>query len=534
MVRDVREVDGDHLTADVCVLGSGAAGLTLAHELDRTAMRVVVLEGGGRRIEPRSQRLYKAEVVGLEHRGVHDLRYRVFGGTTTRWAGQALPLADIDFETRDWVPDSGWPLTRDQLDPYYARASEVMGIHRFPRHAGDDWPDVLPAPPAFDPRLLMPFYSQFSAEPNFAQSHGAVLAGSEAVDILLGANVTELVPDRARTYVQGARVRSFDGRQLEVQADAFVLCCGGIESPRILLASNRYAEEGLGNEHDLVGRFFQDHPGFAVGPVTGGRSIGASHTFAPRRRGGIKFVARFGAGEQLQQEERLLNAAGGIVFEGAQSESINAGKLIYRALRASELRPEARGALGAVARDPWPLVRAGVRYMRGRPALDTSGTPVLGVGCEQVPNPSSRVRLGESRDELGIPRAVLDWRLTESEISTCRRFAEVAAIELERTGVGRVDLEAFALPDDPDELSGHVIDAGHHMGTLRMATDPSRGVVDLDCKVFGLDNLYVGSSAVFPTSGCSNPTFTIIALCLRIADTLKQRLASTTALEERL
>jgi choline dehydrogenase-like flavoprotein len=315
MVRDVREVDGDRLSADVCILGGGAAGLTLGRELDRTALRVVVLEGGGRRIEPRSQRLYKAEVVGLQHRGVHELRYRVFGGTTTRWAGQALPLADIDFETREWVPDSGWPLTRDQLDPYYVRASEVMGIHRFPRHAANGWPDVLPAPPAFDPRLLMPFFSQFSAEPNFAESHGARLAGSENVDILLGANVTELVPDRERTYVQVARVRSFDGRQLDVQADAFVLCCGGIESPRILLASNRYAEEGLGNEQDVVGRFFQDHPGFAAGAIRGGRSSGASQTFAPRRSGGIKFLARFGASEQLQQEEQLLNAAGGGVFE---------------------------------------------------------------------------------------------------------------------------------------------------------------------------------------------------------------------------
>jgi choline dehydrogenase-like flavoprotein len=156
VIRELEHVDGDRLTTDVCIIGSGAAGLTLANELKGTGIRVLVLEAGGRRIEARSQELYRADVVGLAHGGVHDLRFRVFGGSTTRWAGQALPLADIDFAQRDWVPASGWPITRDELEPYYERASAVMNIHRFPRSAVDGWPEELPAPPPFDERLLTP------------------------------------------------------------------------------------------------------------------------------------------------------------------------------------------------------------------------------------------------------------------------------------------------------------------------------------------------------------------------------------------
>jgi choline dehydrogenase-like flavoprotein len=509
--------------SDVCIVGSGAAGLTLARELDGTSLRVVVLEGGGRNVEERSQRLYSSEIAGLEHRGVHELRFRAFGGSTTRWAGQALPLNDMDFEQRDWVPDSGWPIGRGELEPYYARATEIMDMPPFPRDPEADWPGVLPSPPAFDRELLTPFFTQFAAEPNFAMTLGESLSASSNVEILLGANVTELVLEAGLGAVGLASVSALDGAELEVEADVFVLCCGGIETARILLASDTRVDGGIGNSHDLVGRFFQDHPGFAAGPIAASGGGELRSVFAPRRSAGVKFLTKFGASETLQRRERLLGSSGAVLFEGSQSPAIDAGKTLVRALREPELRGETRSALRAIARDPMPLVRAGARYVRGQPALDTSGEPTLGVGCEQRPNRESRIRLAEDRDELGMRRTVIDWRLTEEDIRACRRIAEVAAAEFERLGLGSVDLAGFELPDDPDDLSGLVVDAGHHMGTTRMADDATRGVVDRDCKVFGLDNLYIGSSSTFPTGGSSNPTLTLIALCLRLADTLKER-----------
>jgi choline dehydrogenase-like flavoprotein len=522
MIREIEATDPS-MRADVCIVGSGAAGLTLAQALDGSGLRVVVLESGRWTIDERTQRLYRSDVVGLAHKGIHELRFRVLGGTTKRWAGQALPLSELDLAEREWVASSGWPVSVAELRRGYARASELLGIRPFPADAADAWPSALPAPPAFDPRLVVPTFSQFSPRPDFAAAHEEQLGASRNVDIVLGANVTELISDPAATEVHAARAYSLGGRRLDVEADIFVVCCGGIETARLLLASDRYSDGGLGNGHDLVGRFFQDHPGFLVGPVVAARSGPLRETFSPQRDGPIKLLPLFAAAESLQRQERLLHASGTVMFHLTQSPAIDAGKLVFRAMRRPELRAPARKALRVAARDPMPLARAaGRHFLLGRPVEDTSATPMLGIGCEQAPNPDSRVYLSDQADELGMRRAVLDWRLTEQEIRSCRRFQEVVATEFERLRLGRVDADRFRLPDDPAELSGLVIDAGHHMGTTRMADDPSRGVVDADCRVFGIGNLHVASSSVFPTSGFSNPTFTLLALCLRLADALRR------------
>jgi choline dehydrogenase-like flavoprotein len=519
VIRDLGSVDGDRLDADVCIVGSGAAGITIARDLDGSPLRVLVLEGGGRSVLQKVQELYRADVAGLSNSGVHDLRFRVFGGSTTRWAGQALPLLDADFERREWVPHSGWPLSRDELEPYYRRAAEVLEVRPFPRDPAAEWPAALAPAPAFEPGSLVPYYSQFGPRPDFSLRFGAALERSPNIEVLLDANVVALVPDAAVSHIAGARVRSLAGREIAVSARQFVLCTGGIEVPRILLASEEGCDGGLGNSHDLVGRCFQEHPSVDVGPVTGDRRT-ISRWFGPAREAGIRLQRYAVMAPSRQRSERLLQVNAEVVFP--QADSINAGKLLFNAVRRPELRDQLLPAARTVARDPLPLLRSGWRYLvQRRPALDTSGTPYLAVGGEQAPNPESRVRLGDDRDALGMRRAVLDWRLTEQEIRTWRQMAELTAGEFERLGLGFVDVDRFALPDDPGELSGRVVDRGHHMGTARMAEDPREGVVDRDCRVHGLENLWIASSAVFPTGGFSNPTFTIIALCLRLADRLK-------------
>jgi choline dehydrogenase-like flavoprotein len=204
---------------------------------------------------------------------------------------------------------------------------------------------------------------------------------------------------------------------------------------------------------------------------------------------------------------------------------IAAGKVLYRAARNRHFGKEERDAVRTVVRRPSPLLAAsGRHFILRQPALDTSGAPYLVVAGEQTPNPDSRVLLSPNRDILGVRRVVLDWRLTHAEVASWRRLAEIAASELERLEFGLVDFDDFELPDDPVELSGHVVDANHHMGTARMASARSDGVVDSDTRVFGTANLYLASSAVFPTSGFSNPTLTIIALAIKLADHLKKLL----------
>jgi choline dehydrogenase-like flavoprotein len=521
MIRHIRDLDASSAQADVCIIGSGAAGLTVALELEGTSLRVIVLEGGGERLDQTSQGLYQAELAGLHHKGITDARFRVFGGTTTRWTGQVLPLFDIDFEQRDWLPRSGWPFTRDELEPYYQRANDVLGVPRLPRHPLLEWPDGLLPPVDFDSHLIEPFVSTYSPHLNFGRAYRRLLETSTNLEVILGANVVEVVPDRAVSHVQHVAVQAFSGQKVDIRADYFVLCCGGIESARILLASSRHCEGGLGNGHDLVGRCFQDHPRLVVGAIREPHGAGLGSRFRGRRVNGVRYnPSRFRSADGLQRRERLLHCYGEVLFSAA--DSLAASKRLFAAMRQRERPTELKASLRAIAADPIPVLREAARFATRR-AFDVPPLGYLAVGCEQVPNPRSRLYLTDDRDQLGMRRLALDWRLTRAEVTSIRRFAEVAADELRRLGVGRVDLDEFTLPDDPDELSGVVWDFAHHMGAIRMAERAADGVVDPQCMVFGIENLYVGSAAVFPTTGFANPTFTLIALCIRIADTLRQR-----------
>jgi choline dehydrogenase-like flavoprotein len=516
VICEIEQLESRLLAADVCIVGAGPAGLTVARELDGGPLRVVVVEAGRRRTDGPTQALYRSDVVGLPHGGIHGYRLRGLGGSTVAWAGQVLPFFDIDFEQRDWVPYSGWPLSRDDLEPGYRRMAALLDVPPFPREPGT-WPDGLDVLPPLEPGALEAYYSEFSPHPNFAEMIAPSLGRSVDVTVVLGANVVELVPDSSGGAVDVVAARSLEGLTLDVEARFVVLCCGGIETARVLLASRRRSDAGIGNEFDNVGRFFQDHPGFVVGALKL-RRRDLARTFAPRRIKGVKHAPRLRVSDALQRRERILHVGANLVFDLSQSASIRAGKLAFHALRTPELRRRVPRALLEIARDPVPLVRAVTRYfVRGDVALDTMVQPLLAVGGEQSPNPDSRVVLLGESDQLGVPRLALDWRLTAADIASYRRVAELAVTALEDAGIGSLEGDDLLL----SELSA--IDSGHHMGTTRMADDPRHGVVDAECRVFGVENLYVASCSVFPTSGIANPTFTMLALCLRVAATIRAR-----------
>lgn len=523
MLEHLDDQDRGRLDADICIIGAGAVGITLARALSRSRLQVVVLESGTESPDDATQALYSSSVVGLGHGGIHEYRARVFGGSTTRWGGQTLPLMPIDFEERPWVHGSGWPISHADLEPYYRQVGRMIGV---PLRADDPWPGALAKPPAWAPELIEPLFSQFIQRRDFAKAYGKELAAAPNVRVVLGANVTQLGPDPANSAVDVATARSLRGASVDFTARHFVLCVGGIENARLLLASTSRADEGIGNGSGLVGRYFQDHPGFLVGEIT--LEPRARECFRPVRDDGVMLLPLFRAADDLQRREHLLNCGGSVVFHLSQSPAIHAGKVVLRAARTRSFDREARNAVRTVVRDPLPLLRAAHRYVvRGQPAIDASGPGILALGCEQAPNADSRVSLSASeRDELGMPRVVLDWRLTEAEIRSIRVFAQTVASEVERLGLGRVDLDGFTLPDDPSALAGLVTDAGHHIGTTRMGATPQEGVVDPTCKVFGVENLYVGGSSVFPTGGFSNPTLTALALARRVADAISKDLGA--------
>ena len=511
MIREISEIDGQRLRADVCIIGSGAAGLTLAAELLDSGQRVVVLAGGPEHISDEAQALYAADSIGLSMDGAELLRFRSFGGSTRRWAGQLLPFVEEDFELREWVPHSGWPLPLATLGPYYTRATRALGVPDFPEGGRPQWPAELPSADALRGGSLEPYCSVFMRDPDMARLHGPALARSSTTDVLLDASATQLLAD-ASGAIERVRVGSPRGATGFVEADTVALCAGGLESARILLDS----EVGVGG--NTLGRFFQEHSGFAV-PFSACDTRRLSALLGLCRWGGVSRQPYLRASPALQRARRLPGANASIRF--IQPSALHAGKELFRALRDPSRRADAPRNLRLFMRQPGPAVRAATRLLRGGSAQDASGIPMLTLGVEQVPNPDSRVFLSDKRDSLGVRRLVVDWRVTELDTVALRTWLEILAEELDRAGLATVDLDAAPSLKDPMALSGTLVDAGHHMGTTRMAADEREGVVDPDCRVFGAENLFVVSSSVFPTSGTSNPTLTIIALALRLADRLR-------------
>ena len=503
--------------ADVCVIGAGAAGYALARELKDSGLSVLMLAGGRTGVHPEEQTLYEAEVAGLPYTGHVEGRFRADGGSTTRWGGQLLPLEAQDFARRDWVPMSGWPIEAADLEPYYARALELMGTetHDFGASVYDEFGKT---PPPFDPEKLVVRFSQWSrgTRRNFAEFVGPDLEGSNTT-VLLNAHATALVEEGGR--VVRARIAALGGRTGEVRARTFVLAAGGIENPRLLLAS-----DGLGNAHDLVGRCYQDHLSFTLGrfdPADGER---VRAWFQPLYNAkGILRTAKVALTAQAQARAGALNAMALVSFPFPEASAPMAARRILAGLRGAPRRaPAARDLWQAFVGLPDLGRVAYNQVVRKRRAVPRNAAAELVINMEQAPNLQSRITLDGAEDALGVPRASISWHLGGLERETLRAYIETFDAEWARLGMRPVRWDP-AVIEEGDAFHAVVGDIYHHIGGTRMAERPEEGVVDPDLRVFGTENLYLAGSSVFPTGGSSNPTLTILALTLRLADTLKAR-----------
>lgn len=536
MILDLNEMtDGSTVSADICIVGGGIAGIALATEVLKVAgraVRIVVLESGGAKIERESQKLNEAEVVGLNHGTIQDGRIRALGGLANLWAGVSIELDSIDFQRRDWVPYSGWPFRKEDLRPYYDRAARFMKLEG---HIGID-AKSLPKryhPPEYDESRLKHILAVFGPKPDLRDEYSNSFRRDDRIEVILHANATMIATNPDGTAVEEIEIRSLKGRSAKVRASIFIVACGGVETPRLLLASDRFDRRGIGNAHDLVGRFFNEHLHAklaGIKPIDPKRIRGIYHRYYYN---GVKYFPKILCSEEAQVERKILNIFGDITYEAPPDSTVAAAKYLLRAARHPSLIPNAPRAVFNILRRPHELVDAIFRYtFIEDTASEKRGDMFLGIQSECEPNPESRVRLSSSLDPLGFPRAELDWRLTDLDRRTLVVFAETVAAEFRRLGLGEIDLASMKLPENPRELDRAVYDAGHHMGTTRMHDDPRRGVVDADCKVHGVSNLYIAGSSVFPTGGAANPTFTIIALCMKLADRIVAELADLASLDD--
>jgi choline dehydrogenase-like flavoprotein len=529
VLSDARELASDQqLDADVCIVGAGPAGITVARELIGNGADVLVLESGGRDVERGAQRLNQGQSVGYPIHLPHQSRVRAFGGTSRHWFSPgdetwaARPLDPIDFEVRPGIRHSGWPFDRAHLDPYYAHAQVLCGLGPYDYDPGR-WADPARTPPLPLPGPVETTVFQHGSA-DF-DGYFPELVRAPNVTLLLHASVVELATGEDPRRVDRVELRREDGSRAFVRARLVVLAAGGIENPRLLLLSRRAHGRGLGNDRDLVGRFFAERLSARTGyiiPATpeliGRTGFYPVHAAAP----GVHVQGALRVGDAAQRERELLNCAFFLPTRDRSftAEAVRSVATLVKAGRRRPLPAELLGHVGNIVTglgDLGAVARA--RLRRPDPARSVLA---LRVQAEQAPNPDSRVTLGMRRDRFGLPVARIDWRPTVSDRASIRASQEAVDAALRVAGLGHVE---FMLGDEhpPTLLEGNF----HHLGATRMHPDPARGVVDADCRVHGVRNLYVAGSSVFPTYGCSNPTLTVVALALRLADHLKKQLADT-------
>lgn len=516
MLLDLHSATGSEFPApDVCVIGAGAAGIVLATELAKQGKRVVILEGGGRTLELSSQALYDSTIIGHPHDGIHNGRFRVYGGSTTRWAGQLLEFTANDFAVRPWITGTGWPFGKETLQPYYARALTIEGMVGVETDDARVWRVAAGAVPDLGSNIT-PYLSRWTPEPNFVHLHGKGVAEADHIALYLHANVCGMAFDDAGRRIVAVTCRTLDGRTVEFHANTFVLCMGGIETVRFLLQPGRYPWNG----HKLLGRHFQDRVSALSGEVTVRDRRTFERYFANIWANGWKYQPKFRLGSTMAQQEGLLDATAMMTFGDDQDVSTAQAKTTMRRVHSRNLRGiSGQEARNVVKHAPGLVRRAWYTKRRGRAYHPPTTQVHLGVQCEQEPLGDSTIRLNGDRDPTGLFRVDLDWRISALELRTLARYSQVVAAAVEERKLATITLDRDAL-EDMGRFIMKCHDMKHHMGGARIASHRALGLVDPALRLYGTENGYVCSAAVFPCSGSANPTHTLIALAIRLADSL--------------
>jgi choline dehydrogenase-like flavoprotein len=513
--QDTADIQGT-----IGVIGGGAAGITLALELAKQFNDVLLIESGGLEGDAETQALYEGPVLGHGNTDLATSRLRFLGGTTNHWNGQCAPLDAVDFEPASEHPHSGWPFRLDELTPFYQRAYSYCELGTY-RHRS---PFVDRADPVARQLVDSPQFElgefRYSPPTRFGQRFRHDLGAADRIKVYLHCNVVDMSVTDGGNSISAVQVRTLTGRRYRVKAAAFVLCCGGIENARILLNCTSHFPAGIGNQHELVGRFFMDHLiafGGSIAPLRGDvdfRPLDQQDDGAtPIRvvlKNSAKAAQRAGYGgcsmfiqpvyEISEATKKAKEAPAVLAMQDLARES---GRLRW------PQNFEARGCsvlgdVGAVA---------SVLYQRmTKPNLKSVAVFLEG---EQSPNPESRVVLTDEWDALGMRRAGLNWRIAPKDRANMLQTAMELARGLGASGFGRMQV-SFKENDD-----AAIATAWHHMGTTRMHDDKTQGVVDRNCRVHQIENLFIAGSSVFPTGGRVNPTLTIVALAVRLADHLK-------------
>jgi choline dehydrogenase-like flavoprotein len=510
---------GHQLETDLCIAGAGPAGISIALSFAGSPARVCLLEAGGFEFDEEVQNQYQTEGDAYDGYGT---RLAFFGGSSNDWGGYCRPFDAIDFEARPWVPHSGWPIRRADLDSYYPIAARLVQIGplEFDPAAWAARVGAQVFPVGLDDQVRNVTF-QVSPPTRFGEVYREQLLAIPNLKICLNSKVVGFRLRPGEAALHGVEAKTLAGNTFVVQARCFVLAGGGIENPRMLLLAQRPEDGAPFRQSELVGRFFMEHMHFALGSlVLGDPAFSARfYTQALSAPDGGQVNLHLGLRAEVEEREQIANA-----LAQFHTHAPGPGERSLQHIRDALLMghyPENLGRhLRNILQDIGEVSELAAQKASEKLFGTKNDSPILVVRSvgEQVPNPDSRVTLADTLDEYGLPRARVAWATSETDRISTGRFATLLAREFGRLGIGRMRL---AFDPASDQMPEMVEEGCHHMGTTRMSDDPSQGVVDRNCRLHGLANLYVAGSSVFPTGGCANPTLTIVALAARLADHLK-------------
>jgi choline dehydrogenase-like flavoprotein len=529
MIADLDELgDSPHkLNADVCVVGGGAVGLVLATQLARTGRSVIVLEGGGRGLEMDSQALHRGTSVGHPFANIAVGRYRALGGSTLYWGGQLIPFDAHVTGARPWLNHEEWPVPAEELTRLYHRAYAALGLDDALLEDSAVWKRLGSEIPDAGERLQVEI-SRWVKIRNLAKHfRGELQAPAGRLRVLVHANVVGLAMNAGRTRVDSVLVRSLRGKRCEVRAASFVLANGTLEIVRLLLHPLADGRVPPWTDSPWLGRPFIDHLDCVAAQVFPSNHRQFGHLFDAVYISGYKYFPRLRLRPDVQRREGLVDIAAQFLYKTRVSEHMEVLRMFWRSLRDgtesvswNALPRHILAVLSTIA----PLA---LRYFREHRSFKPRDAEVsLALFCEQLPNEESRLRLGAETDALGMRRIEVDWRIDGREIDTIRAAAFAIRDFLESRNIASVAIDADLASGNPSFVA-KLHDAIHQMGATRMARTRENGFVDPDLKVFGTENLHIAGATVFPSTGSSNPTFTAMALAIRLADHLSSLRAAS-------
>ena len=549
MIKDTKtEKISDVFTTDLVIVGTGAAGMSLAMEFIDSDIRVLLLEAGSENFDPSNQIPYQGEVAPPNQHGPLDkYRRRMLGGTTNVWGGRCSPFVESDFEERSYVENSGWPLCKSNLDGYYERAHAYCDVGKYDYTVEGSLssnPKIIPD--LTDDTVAQDSIWRFSLPTNFRDKYIKSISESKNIKLLLNATCVHIELDPVNNKIKEIRVASSPEKTFIVRAKKYVLATGGLETTRLLLASNNICSEGIGNKSGALGKFYASHLTGNFGEVQLTTRAGPVSWRYKTTEDGVFYKQQLRVQERVQREKGLLNTRLILTHPGFGNPNHGSGVLsgayLVKWFFKGQIPPEYSQDLASenyqhvfshfkniILDSPRSLFFAydwlTRRTFRNRklPSIalkSKSNIYTLHFDSEQTHIPTSTITLINQKDAYGVPKLKVDWRYSESDVKNLFETYKVVSSAFEKSNAGKM------LTSDDDVISNIKKQSvgSHHLGSTRMSNDPNSGVVDPLCKVYGTDNLYLASPSVFCSGSFANPFLTIVALAIRIGDQIKKEL----------